>query len=240
MSWRFLQGREVGSWEGSSLDGAPDALLKLTPTHKASCSIDSETESCHHSQSGTTCEHSTENHGEELSTSSAVDFHAKTLAQPEKAPESPGNKADCGVTWQELLVKYDLNTCSWKTRQCLFGEDYTQSSVILPRWGMMRHGACLALDMLEPRTNATDCGYWPTPSGTSNHGKNHVVGRLDEWWGFEQSVPLNEPPESALSRIRGVDDGVARRVVERTDCIRNGQVPAVAKLAWETLMETFK
>jgi hypothetical protein len=23
----------------------------------------------------------------------------------------------------------------------------------------------------------------PTPSGTSNHGKNHVAGRLDEWGG---------------------------------------------------------
>ncbi len=26
-------------------------------------------------------------------------------------------------------------------------------------------------------------GFLPTPSGTSNHGKNHVSGRLDEWGG---------------------------------------------------------
>lgn len=26
-------------------------------------------------------------------------------------------------------------------------------------------------------------GLLPTPSGTSNHGKNHVAGRLDEWGG---------------------------------------------------------
>lgn len=26
-------------------------------------------------------------------------------------------------------------------------------------------------------------GSLPTPSGTSNHGKNHVAGRLDEWGG---------------------------------------------------------
>mgnify|MGYP000867958944 CR=1 FL=1 len=197
MSWRFLQGQEVGSWEGSSLGGAPDALLKLTPTHKASCSIDSETDCCHISQSGTTFALSTENHGEEPSTSSAEVFHAKTLAQPVKALESPGNKADYGVTWQELLVKYDLNTCSWKTRQCLFGEDCTPYSVILPRWGTMRHGACWGLEMLEPHTNATDCGYWPTPSGTSSHGKNHVVGRLDEWGGSS-----NRFRGTSLQRVR--------------------------------------
>lgn len=32
-------------------------------------------------------------------------------------------------------------------------------------------------------TSATDSGSLPTPSGTSNHGKNHVAGRLDEWGG---------------------------------------------------------
>ena len=31
--------------------------------------------------------------------------------------------------------------------------------------------------------SATGSGSLPTPSGTSNHGKNHVAGRLDEWGG---------------------------------------------------------
>lgn len=31
--------------------------------------------------------------------------------------------------------------------------------------------------------SATGCGSLPTPSGTSNHGRNHVAGRLDEWGG---------------------------------------------------------
>lgn len=26
-------------------------------------------------------------------------------------------------------------------------------------------------------------GSLPTPTGTSNHGKNHVAGRIDEWGG---------------------------------------------------------
>lgn len=33
------------------------------------------------------------------------------------------------------------------------------------------------------RIDATGFGSLPTPSGTSNHGKNHVAGRLDEWGG---------------------------------------------------------
>ena len=140
----LLQGQEVGSREGSSLGGAPDALLKLTPTHKASCSIDSETDCCHISQSGTTfCTFDGKPWRGTINVVSGGFSMQDISAAGKKALESPRNKADYGVTWQELLVKYDLNSCSWKTRQCLFGEDYTQSSVILPRcWGMMRHGAC--------------------------------------------------------------------------------------------------
>lgn len=32
-------------------------------------------------------------------------------------------------------------------------------------------------------TSGSVSGGVPTPSGTSNHGKNHVAGRLDEWGG---------------------------------------------------------
>lgn len=32
-------------------------------------------------------------------------------------------------------------------------------------------------------TSGSDSSGLPTPSGTSNHGKNHVAGRLDEWGG---------------------------------------------------------
>jgi DNA (cytosine-5)-methyltransferase 1 len=49
-----------------------------------------------------------------------------------------------------------------------------------------------------------------------------------------KSIQGNAKWESALRRFRGMDDGMAYGV-ERTDSIRNGQVPAVVKLAWETL-----
>jgi hypothetical protein len=34
-----------------------------------------------------------------------------------------------------------------------------------------------------PPIGVNGSGSLPTPSGTSNHGKNHVAGRLDEWGG---------------------------------------------------------
>lgn len=49
-----------------------------------------------------------------------------------------------------------------------------------------------------------------------------------------------EPPAwdddwlAVFTRVRGTGDGLARNV-DRTDTIRNGQVPAVAALAWEVL-----
>ena len=197
MSWRFLLAGVEESWVGSSLDGAPDALLKLIPTQDKSYWPDSEMGSCHNSQSGTTCEHSTEIRGEDTSTSLAAGSHVKTSALLEKAQVSQGNGVVYGNTWQELPVKFDLNSCSWKTRQCSFIEDCTLSLVILPHWGMMRLGVCWELGMLEPHINETGCGYWPTPSGTSNHGKNHVVGRLDEWGGSS-----NRFRGTSLQRVR--------------------------------------
>jgi len=47
------------------------------------------------------------------------------------------------------------------------------------------------------RTSDNDYGSLPTPSGTSNHKKNHTVGRLDEWGG--SSNPFRGTP---LGRVR--------------------------------------
>lgn len=45
-------------------------------------------------------------------------------------------------------------------------------------------GACLSRPRAQvPRIDVTAHGLLPTPSGTSNHGKNHVAGRIDEWGG---------------------------------------------------------
>lgn len=58
--------------------------------------------------------------------------------------------------------------------------------------------------------------------------RNRETGRVGR---VIESIPWDGGWEDALRRIRGMDDGVAHRV-ERTDAIRNGQVPAVVRRAW--------
>lgn len=47
----------------------------------------------------------------------------------------------------------------------------------------------------------------PTPSGTSNGGKNHVVGRLDEWGGSSN-------PWRKIDDVEGLDNGATVLVYE--------------------------
>lgn len=171
MSWHYLQGQVAASWEGDCLDGAPSALSRLIPMLAESCLLDRLTDALDDSQYGTTCEPSTECDGAEWSMSSVVDFRARTSAQPEKERELPEQSPVCGRTWHALSVRFDLGSCSWKTARCLFPEDLQWSSVILPRWGMMRDGECWERNTLELPTRDTDSGLWPTPTVTGNHNR---------------------------------------------------------------------
>jgi len=51
------------------------------------------------------------------------------------------------------------------------------------RWDMKPLPSIFALRASALHTSGSACGGLPTPSGTSNGGKNHVAGRLDEWGG---------------------------------------------------------
>lgn len=59
------------------------------------------------------------------------------------------------------------------------------------------------------------------------------LGRMG---GKQQSMARNTDWEEVLSRVRGASHGVPNRV-DRTDGIRNAQVPAVARLAWGILKD---
>lgn len=159
------------------------APLKLMDIASRSYQVGKKTVYFHGFQSLEMCQNSTENRGEESSKSSAVDFHARTSALPEKALESTENDPDSGERWPASLAKFDPISFSWKTHQCSLHGGLEEFSETWPSWGIMRDGECWALDTPEPRTKEIASGLWPTPSGTSNHGKNHVVGRLDEWGG---------------------------------------------------------
>ena len=168
MSWHYLQEQEAASWEGTSLDGAPSALLSLMPTPEACCLPASATDCCHDSRCGMTCERSTEGHGAEACKSCRGDSRARTSVQPANEPAFQEVDLGSGEKWRELSVRFDQTSCSWRTHRSLWDEDLTGFLPTLPAWGLMRDGELLELVTLPRFTNARDSGLWRTPDAGSN------------------------------------------------------------------------
>ncbi len=162
MSWHYLQGQEAASWEGTCLDGAPSALLSLLSTREECCLPGNATECCQPSRSGTMCEPSTGSRGADGLMSLAEVSPAKTLAAPGTVTDSTEKEAASGLRWPASFVKYDRDSCSWKTRQFSLLGDLDEFSETWPRWGLMRDGECLVLPMSERRTFERGSGLWPT------------------------------------------------------------------------------
>jgi hypothetical protein len=81
---------------------------------------------------------------------------------------------ECGEKWQGSFAKYDPDTHSLKTHQCLLFEDLTEFCVTLPRWGLMRDGECweqltLAQTIKGTESGLLESGKWATPD--ANMGK---------------------------------------------------------------------
>ena len=168
MSWLFSQVLVEEFSEDISLDGAPSALWNGTPMQLPSwCNVRS-IDACRLFRSGMMFKPLTDDLGEAVLMSFLEASPVKTSAQPEKERESKGRDHPCGSTWRELLVKYDPDSSSWKTAHCLWDEDLPESSVTLPRWGMMRSGECWEREMPEHLTSGIGSGLWPTPTTIDN------------------------------------------------------------------------
>lgn len=175
MSWLFSQALVAEYSHRISWDGTQSAQLNVMPTQHKFWRNDKTMEFSRLSQFGLTCAVLTESHGEELFTLYLADFHAKTSAQPVKVRGSMAQDQGCGPKWLELLVKYDLNSCSWKTHQCLWEEDLPESLAILPKWGMTRSGHVFQHPISERPMNVTGSGLLPTPC-SQERGGNHKPG----------------------------------------------------------------
>lgn len=101
---------------------------------------------------------------------SPVDFPARTFQRRVRASESPEPDQGYGRTWPELSVRFDPDTLSSRTLPCSPGADSTASSLILPRWGLMRAGVLSAPPKSERPTNVTGSGLWPTPTAGNSTG----------------------------------------------------------------------
>ena len=84
----------------------------------------------------------------------------------------------CDSSWMSNQIMHYLRMSPVSARMAL-----TRCSKKLPKSGMMRNGILYELPELEHPIKENGSSLLPTPSGTSNHHKNHVVGRLDEWGG---------------------------------------------------------
>lgn len=183
MSWHYLQGQEEASWEGSSLDGAPSALLSLIHTQEPSCSQDKEMGFSTNSQSGMMCEPFKAETGEAEWMSCLAGSPAKTsLLLPAQERDSTGNAPDSGAKWPESFVKYDHDTSSWRTRQCSLFGGLEEFSGTWPRWGMMHAGECWGL--ATPGCLTTDSGSGLLPTIMHNEGEAFLGGplRSSETW----------------------------------------------------------
>lgn len=116
-----------------------------------------------------TYKRSTDTHGADSLTVWREAFRAKISAQQEREQASKANDLVCGMKWRELSVKYDLDSCAWRTAHCSSSEVLPWSSVILPKWGMMRNGACWEHAMWALPIKESASGFWPTPQASETH-----------------------------------------------------------------------
>jgi len=163
MSWLFSQALVAAYSEATCSDGEQSAPSSGHHTQQAYLSPDKMTAFSRLSRFGMTFRPLTADRGEALLTSYLAAFPVRTSQQQERVQGSTANGQDSGSTWQELSVRYDLSTSSWRTHQCLFSEDLPWSSVTLPRWGMMRSGVLCQHPTAERPISGTESGLWPTP-----------------------------------------------------------------------------
>jgi len=181
MSWLYSQVLVEEYSGGTCSDGALSVPLSGNPTQQAYCSPDKMTEFSRLSRFGMTFKPLTADRGAELLTSYLAAFHAKTSAPQERAQESTEPDPECGVTWRELLAKYDPDTSMWKTAHSSLLEDSIEFSGTWPRWGLMRDGVSYQRQTLVPRTKGTGSGslVWiGTPTATmSERSEKFAEGR---------------------------------------------------------------
>ena len=174
MSWHYLRELEGESLEDICSGGELLQPLKSKITHAEFYCNGKLMDSYLDSLSGMTSEHSMENLGEEKSMLSQVDSLVRICHPQEKAQDLMESDQDSGEKWQGSFAKYNPDTHSLRTHQCLLFEDSTEFCAILPKWGLMRDGEFWEQQTLVQSTKGIGSGLslnsppprWPTPTAT--------------------------------------------------------------------------
>ena len=238
MSWHYLRVQEEESLQDICLGGELLQPLKSKITHAEFYCNGKLMDSYLDSLSGMTSEHSMENLGEEKSMLSQVDSLVRICHPQEKAQDLMESDQDSGEKWQGSFAKYNPDTHSLRTPQCLLFEDSTEFCAILPKWGLMRDGELWEQQTLVQSTREIEFGLSPTPPPPRQlaHPNNTKRRRqLRRFWSIQKCnqewnthSTFNQPEP-----LRMVD-GVAHRM-DRLKAAGNGQVAFCAATAWRIL-----
>jgi hypothetical protein len=177
MSWHYSQALAAAYSAGFSADSAPCAPWKSSQRLEPSSCEGRTMEASNHSRSGMMCEPSMESRGVDWWMSLLAASRAKTSQSVGTESESTATEAGCGPNIVESSVRFDLASHSWKTHQCLWEEDLPESSVILPRWGMMLGGELWEVQPLAPAWRVKDFGS-SLQRPTASDGKRFAQYRL--------------------------------------------------------------
>jgi hypothetical protein len=189
MSWLFSQAL-VEEYLGENYsDGEPSVPLNGNPIQQAYCAPDKMTGFSRLSRFGMMFKPLTDIPGEELSMSSVVAFHVRTLVQQEKGQELMESDQECGEKWQGSFVKFDPDMLLWKTHQCSLLGDLEPFSETWPQWGLMRDGECWEQLMLEQTIRGTESGLLPTPCARDGRGARSLQAQKRANRGATNSLP---------------------------------------------------
>lgn len=88
-------------------------------------------------------------------------------------------------------MRYDLNTYSWKTHRSLLEEDLCESSVTLPKLGLIVDGVVFQQKNLARLISETVCG-WSGEMFATPQARDYRSGSLDRWNDPRRSRNLND------------------------------------------------
>lgn len=240
----FSQEPVAESLEATCSDGAQSAEWNVMPTPQGFWRNDKMMDASRLSQFGPTLRLLTEQHGEAVLTSFLAAFPARTSAPAETRQVSPAAVADSGKKCSASFVRFDRDSCSWKTSQrCLF-EGWETFSATWPRQGLMLSGECWALPMLAATSSENECGLWPALKASDGDQYSRNLDYFKKRAKVAPDLPvvvgLTTPPNTRRvlrqdqSGICRVADGMAYRL-DRIRASGNGQDPVVAAAAFTQL-----
>ena len=182
MSWHYLQEQEEESSEVCSAVTLASELLNMQRTRGKFFWLDSELGSDRNSQYGRLYQpsESTMKSAENISNYLnrkpmsfvlVVDSLVKIYHQQVKEQGlQPILDQDFGLRWRESLTKYDQETSSWKTHQCLLLGGLESFSETWPKWGIMQNGECWEVSRPTDSVKESVYGFMPAPTKSDMQG----------------------------------------------------------------------